>query len=154
MNTQSKLTIIPCELDDANAFVCLHHRHHAPCVGHKFSLAVIDAENTIRGVAIIGRPVSRALDNGLRLEVNRVATDGCPNACSALYGAARRACFALGYKALITYVLDSEPGTSLKAAGWKCIGVAGGGSWHRPTIGRPRVDKATTQLKMRWEAVP
>ena len=152
MTTQSKLTIIPCELNDANAFVRLHHRHHAPCVGHKFSLAVTDAEEVIRGVAIVGRPVARSLDNGLRLEVNRVATDGCPNACSALYGAARRACFALGYKSLITYVLHTEPGTSLKAAGWKCIGAAGGGSWHTPTSGRPRVDKHPTQMKMRWEA--
>ncbi len=146
-----RLTIIPCELDDANAFVCRHHRHHGRCTGHKFSLAVVDEEGTIRGVAIIGRPVARRLDNGLTLEVNRVATDGCPNACSALYGAARRACFALGYKRLITYVLDTEPGTSLRAAGWKCIGKAGGGSWHTPTSNRPRVDKHPTQMKMRWE---
>ena len=146
-----RLIIIPCELADANAFVCLHHRHHGACVGHKFSLAVIDSENVIRGVAIIGRPVSRHLDNGLTLEVNRVATDGCSNACSALYGAARRAAFALGYKSLITYVLDTEPGTSLRAAGWRCLGTAGGGSWHTPNSGRPRVDKAPTQMKMKWE---
>ena len=152
MTQQTKLTIIPCELSDANAFVLIHHRHHAPCTGHKFSLAVTDADQVIRGVAIVGRPVSRRLDNGLRLEVNRVATDGYPNACSALYGAARRAAFALGYKELITYVLETEPGTSLMAAGWKCIGRAGGGSWHRPSSGRPRVDKHTTQTKMRWEA--
>ena len=150
--TRSRLTIIPCELSDANAFVKLHHRHHQPTVGHKFSLAVVDAENVIRGVAIVGRPVSRMLDNGLRLEVNRVATDGCANACSALYGACRRAAFALGYKEVITYILGTEPGVTLTAAGWKCIGQAGGGSWHTPSSGRPRVDKAPTQKKMRWEA--
>lgn len=132
-------------------FVTQYHRHHKPVVGHKFSLAVIDEVEQIRGVAIVGRPVARHLDNGLTLEVNRVATDGCPNACSALYGAARRAAFALGYKKLITYVLDTEPGTSLNGAGWKCIGKAGGGSWDTPTSNRPRIDKHPLQGKMRWE---
>lgn len=86
----SRLQIIPCDLDEANFFVKQHHRHHQPVVCHKFSLAVVDEEDVIRGVAIVGRPVARLLDNGLTLEVNRVATDGFPNACSTLYGAARR----------------------------------------------------------------
>jgi hypothetical protein len=146
-----KLTIIPCTIAEANEFVRRYHRHHKPVVGHKFSLAVVDdATGNIRGVAIVGRPVSRELDNGLTLEVTRVATDGCPNACSALYGACRRAAFALGYKRLITYILKLEPGTSLKAAGWKLIGTAGGGSWNCPS--RPRVDLHPTQTKLRWEA--
>jgi hypothetical protein len=146
----TKLTIIPCTIAEANEFVRQHHRHHRPVVGHKFSLAVVDEADNIRGVAIVGRPVSRELDNGLTLEVTRVATDGCPNACSALYGACRRASFALGYKRLITYILKTEPGTSLKAAGWKLIGAAGGGSWNCPS--RPRVDLHPTQQKLRWEA--
>jgi hypothetical protein len=145
-----KLTIIPCTIAEANEFVRRYHRHHRPVVGHKFSLAVVDEADNIRGVAIVGRPVSRELDNGLTLEVTRVATDGCPNACSALYGACRRATFALGYKRLVTYILKTEPGTSLKAAGWKLIGAAGGGSWNCPS--RPRVDTHPTQTKLRWEA--
>lgn len=132
-----RLTIIPCELDEANAFVKHHHRHHPPVIGHKFSLAVVDQNGTIHGVAIVGRPVARRLDNGLTMEVTRVATDSTKNACSALYGACRRATFALGYKRLITYTLDTEPGTSLRAAGWRLIGTAGGGSWHTPTSNRP-----------------
>jgi hypothetical protein len=147
---QSRLTVVPLPLDEANAFVIQHHRHHRPTVGHKFSLGVADEDGVIRGVAIVGRPVARMLDNGLTLEVNRVATDGCPNACSALYGAAWRAAKALGYRRLITYVLKSEPGASVKAAGWKCIGERGGGSWNMPS--RPRVDKHPLQTKMLWEA--
>ncbi len=143
------LTIIPCELDEANVFIEMHHRHHKPVIGHKFSLAVVDEARVIRGVATIGRPVARFLDDGLTLEVNRVATDGCPNACSALYGAARRASFALGYKKLITYTLPEEGGASLRGAGWKCIGKAGGDSWNRES--RPRIDKHPTQEKFRWE---
>lgn len=150
LSRQSRLRIIPSELDEANAFVELHHRHLPPVTGHKFSLAVVDDADRIRGVAIVGRPVSRMLDDGWTLEITRVATDGCPNACSALYGAARRATFALGYLRVGTYNLPSESGASLRAAGFRLIGEAGGGRWSRKS--RPRVDKSPTQTKLRWEA--
>jgi hypothetical protein len=137
-------------LNEANTFVRRHHRHHLSATGHKFSLAVVDDREQIRGVAIMSRPVGRMLDNGLTLEVIRLATDGCPNACSALYAAAWRATKALGYSRLITFILDTEPGTSLIAAGWKCLGETRGGSWSRAN--RPRVDKHPLQGKFRWEA--
>lgn len=152
MTAQPRLTIVPLPLSEANEFVRVHHRHHRPVVGHKFSLGVADEGGTIRGVTIVGRPVSRHLDNGLTLEVNRVATDGCPNACSALYGAAWRAARALGYRKLITYTLVSEPGTSLRGAGWKCIGERGGGTWSRDS--RIRADAHPLQPKTLWEAQP
>lgn len=150
MSDQPRLTIVPCTRAEAKAFVEQHHRHHKPSLGDVFSLAVADEDMTIRGVAMVGRPVARMLADAWTLEVTRVATDGCPNACSALYGAAWKAARALGWKRLVTYTLNTEPGTSLKAAGWKCIGEAGGGNWSRVT--RPRVDQHPTQLKMRWEA--
>jgi len=145
----SKLRVVPCDLDEANAFVKQHHRHHKPVPGHKFSLAVADEADVVRGVAILSRPTARMSDDGMTIEVVRVATDGCPNACSALYGAARRATFALGYTRLITYTLPEEGGSSLRAAGYREIGRAGGGSWSRTH--RPRVDKHPTQEKIRWE---
>lgn len=144
-----RLSIIPCELAKANAFVRQHHRHHQPVPGHKFSIAVTDGD-TVRGIAIVGRPTARMSDDGLTLEVVRVATDGTKNACSALYGACRRAAFALGYKRLITYTLPEEGGASLRGAGWKLLGEAGGGSWSRKD--RPRVDKHPLQRKLKWEA--
>ena len=144
------LELTPITLAEANEFVLQHHRNHAPVVGHKFSIAVSEGD-TVRGVAIIGRPVARRLDNGWTLEVNRVATDGASNACSMLYGAAWRAAKAMGYKKLITYTLPSEGGSSLRASGWKCIGEAGGGNWN--TQSRPRIDTQHQQRKLRWEAV-
>jgi hypothetical protein len=144
-----RLVIVPCELDEANEFVRRHHRHHKPARGHRFSLAVADEAGEVRGVAIVGRPVARVLDDGLTLEVNRVATDGCPNACSALYGACRRAGFALGYRRLVTYTLPEEGGASLRGAGWKVLGESKGGSWSCPS--RPRVDLHPLQKKLRWE---
>lgn len=143
-----KLTIEKIELGTANDFVAFHHRHHKAVVGHKFSFGVFTEDNLV-GVAIIGRPVSRMQDDGMTLEVNRVATDGTKNACSMLYGAARRACFALGYKRLITYTLPTEGGVSLRAAGWKLLGTAGGGKWSRK--GRERSDEHPTQQKLKWE---
>lgn len=149
------LEIIPIDLSEANAFVSKHHRHHKPVVGHKFSIGVVKYMNMqqheIVGIAIVGRPVARFNDNGWTLEVTRVATDGTPNACSSLYGACRRAVFALGYKRLITYTLPQEGGSSLRGAGWKILGEAGGGTWDRKD--RPRIDKHPTQKKFIWEAV-
>jgi hypothetical protein len=145
-----ELEIVPVTLKEANAFVAQHHRHHKPTTGHKFSIAVGDvAKDKIVGVAIVGRPVSRRLDDGWTLEVNRLCTDGTKNACSMLYAAAWRAARAMGYKKLITYILESEKGTSLKAAGWKCMGKCGGLRWTGER--RPEVDLYPAQMKIKWE---
>jgi hypothetical protein len=100
------------------------------------SIAAVDPDSQIRGVATIAMPnAANRLKDGFRtLEVVRVATDGCPNACSALYAACARAAKALGYSRIITYVLDSETGTSVKAAGWVADeGEFGNLSWaNRP----------------------
>jgi hypothetical protein len=143
-----KLCIVPCDLGEANEFVRQHHRHHNPVPGAKFCVAVASGDEIV-GVAIVGRPISRHLDNGWTLEVNRTCTDGTKNANSILYGACRRVAFALGFRKLITYTLPEEGGTSLRAAGWMCLGEAGGGSWS--CVSRPRVDKHPLQVKLRWE---
>lgn len=146
--SNDSLYICPISLAEANEFVARNHRHHKPVVGHKFSIAAARGDEIV-GVAIVGRPVSRHLDDGWTLEVTRLCTDGTRNACSMLYAAAWRAARAMGYKRLITYILESEPGTSLKAAGWKCIGKAGGLRWTGKR--RPEVDLYPAQMKLRWE---
>jgi hypothetical protein len=148
---QPRLTVVPCELDEANAFVAVHHRHHKPIIRDRFNLAVATDDGVVHGVAMVGRPRARHRQDGWTVEVLRLATDGTPNACSALYAAAWRASKALGYRRLGTYILASEPGTSLTAAGWKLIGKRGGGTWDRAV--RPRVDTHPTEPKLLWEAV-
>lgn len=143
------LEIVPCSLAEANEFVRQHHRHHKPVPGAKFSIGVAD-DGEIVGVAIVGRPVARMLDDGFTLEVIRTCTTGAKNANSMLYGAAWRAARAMGYRRIGTYTLPEEGGASLRAAGWRCLGEAGGGSWSRAS--RPRVDLHPTQVKLRWEA--
>lgn len=142
------LMLVPISLKEANVFVAAHHRHHKPVVGHKFSLGCVQGEH-LAGVAIVGRPVSRYLDDGRTLEVNRLCSTGGKNVCSFLYGAAARAAKALGYERIITYTLDTEPGTSLRAAGWSCSGPAGGKRWTGKR--KPAVDLYPAQMKLRYE---
>lgn len=143
-----RLQLRKIELSEANDFVRVLHRHHKPVVGHKFSLGAVSDENLV-GVAIVGRPVSRMRDDGNTLEVTRLCTDGTRNACSFLYGASAKACFALGYRRIGTYLLASETGSSVLGAGWRCLGERGGGSWSVPS--RPRKDTHPLEKKLLFE---
>lgn len=145
----SKLCTVAISLEEANAFIVAHHRHHGEVVGHKFSIGAAFADKIV-GIAIVGRPVARRRDDGLTLEVTRLCTDGTRNACSFLYGACARACFALGYKRIGTYILKSEDGASLKASGWRLVGETPGKSWSVPS--RPRVDTHPLQSRLLFEA--
>ena len=143
-----KLQIVHLELKEANNFVTLHHRHHKPVIGHKFSIGAVLGDNLV-GVAIVGRPVARMRDNGVTVEVTRLCSDGTPNACSFLYAACVKAAFALGYTRIGTYILETEPGTSLRASGWREAHKTGGGSWSREN--RPRTDNHPLCRKTLYE---
>ena len=66
-----RLEIVPLTFQRACEFVERHHRHHGPPRGAKFCLGVVDEQGDLRGVAIVGRPVARAFDDGRTAEVNR-----------------------------------------------------------------------------------
>jgi hypothetical protein len=120
------LELTPISQAEAKIYINKMHRHHKAPVGSIFQIAC-SKDDIVVGVIVAGRPVSRHLDDGWTLEVNRCCTDGTKNACSMLYSAAWRVAKNMGYKKLITYILSSEKGTSLRASGWKEIGKAGGG---------------------------
>jgi hypothetical protein len=143
------LTLERVTLEEANAFIIRYHRHHGVVVGHLFSIGAA-MDGRIVGVVIVGRPVSRHRDDGVTTEVTRLCSDGTRNACSFLYGAAARATFALGYKRIGTYILASENGASLRAAGWRLIGETPGRSWSVPS--RPRVDTHPLQCRLLFES--
>lgn len=142
--------LVPISHREAFSFIDEHHRHHRPPQGLKFAIGLAD-ESGLIGVVCVGRPVSRNLDDGLTAEVTRLCTLGHKNACSKLYSAAWRTAKAMGYRRIITYTLETEPGTSLKAAGWRFVRKAGGGSWSRPS--RKRNDKAPIVKKQLWEMI-
>jgi hypothetical protein len=145
----ARLELQPITQREAFAFINEHHRHHRAPRGFKFAIAVNDGERVV-GVITVGRPVSRVLDGeAYTAEVTRCCTDGSKNAASMLYGAAWRAARAMGYRRMITYTLDREPGTSLVAAGWKTLYTSAGGSWSCPS--RPRVDTHPLGQKTLWE---
>ena len=146
-------------LSEANAFVIEHHRHHDAAWGHKFSLGAFVDEQLV-GVVICGRPSARRLDDGTTLEVTRLCTDGTRNACSFLYSAAAREAKKRGYAKIITYILQSENGASLRASNWtldaeKC----GKPSWDGPRYrSRHEIEQTTlfpkkippAEYKQRW----
>lgn len=142
------LRIVPMTLSAVNDFISTHHRHHKKVQGHRFSLGVKDADGKLVGVATCGRPVARKTDQYSVLEVTRLATDGTYNACSVLYGACARVAKEMGFSRIQTFILDSEPGTSLKASGWVKDGETGGASWDVPS--RPREDKCVLAPRSRW----
>lgn len=138
------LTIRPIDLKSANEFVLKNHRHNGKVLVHRFSIACYEGDR-ICGVAICGNPSARRLDDGKTIELKRCCTDGTHNACSILYGRAARIAKEMGWEKIITYILDSELGVSLKASGWEleAENVGGGKSgWNVPS--RPRIVKEMT----------
>ncbi len=154
----SKLTLAPITLKAAGRYVRLHHRHNRPPHGAMFAVAA-EVNGEVVGVAIVARPVARNLDTGRNCEITRLCTEGHYNACSFLYGACRRAAKALGYHRIVTYTLASEPGTSLKAAGWIRTCEVKATSWNNSTRSRPNTDLFGEELrpegeaKVRWECL-
>lgn len=142
------MRVRPLTLAQANNFVKQHHRHHKPCVGHRFSLGAYEGSE-LCGVAAVGRPVAREIDQYLVAEVTRLATNGSPNSCSFLYGACARVAKEMGFTKIQTYILESEPGTSLRAAGWVHAANTAGGDWNRGRRGNRRTDQPMCP-KQRW----
>lgn len=139
----------PIELKEANEYVAQLHRHHDPVHRDKFRIACIDSIGNMHGVIQAGRPVSRVLDDGVTLEVVRCCTDGTKNVCSFLYSRMARIAKEMGYKKIITYILETEDGTSLKASGWNMEHITQGNR-SLDCKSRPRQTTAPTCAKQRW----
>jgi hypothetical protein len=143
------LRVVPLTLKQANALVAELHRHHKPVVGHRFSLGVMDGDRIV-GAAIVGRPTGRKNPQYSWAEVTRLVTDGTKNACSKLYSASARTACAMGFDRIQTFILESETGVSLRAAGWHFDQWSDGGDWNVPSrLGR-RTDQPM-QRKQRWK---
>ena len=147
------LELIPVTLKEADDYVENFHRHCGRTGGAKFAIGVTDGMGLV-GVAIVGRPICRHHDNGTTAEVRRICTkdDSPSNVCSMLYGAAWRAWRAMGGKKIITYTLQSESGTSVKAAGWKVVGETrvNKNGWSN-NVRKRNWQPVYGQTKFRWE---
>ncbi|MGN0599300.1 MAG: XF1762 family protein [Oscillospiraceae bacterium] len=135
------LKAVPMELKEANAFVDKLHRHHSSVHRDKFRIGC-ECNGKLVGVIQLARPVSRVLDDGKTIEVVRLCTDGTKNVCSYLYSKAARIAKEMGYSMIITYILETEDGASLRASGWHKAYDTKGHSWDCPS--RPRQSDAPT----------
>lgn len=134
------LRIVPATIKDAKVFVGMYHRHNRPPESGLFAVGLSDGESLV-GVAIAGRPVARALQDGFTVEITRVCTLGHRNANSMMYGAILRAAKALGFRRAITYTLQAESSVSLRAAGFDLDAeLAPRPSWNCPARPRTQVD--------------
>lgn len=148
----ARFIAVPLKRDEAQAFIRQHHRHHTPSLGDVFRVG-LELDESLIAVAMVGRPVSRRLDDGMTLEVSRSCLLDIPeakHAASALYAKCWRIAKELGYTRLLTYTMADETGTSLVAAGWKVVHQTSGGKWSRAT--RPRRDTGPLGPKTLWEA--
>ena len=149
------LILKPVTFKQANEFVKQYHRHNTVSQGCKFCVGVTDeAGGELHGVAICGRPVARRLDDGYTCEIVRVCTDGTHNACSKLYGACCRIAKEMGYKKVITYILMSESGASVKAANFTLAAEnCGGAKWTGKRYAGKEQNNRPTELKKRFEKI-
>lgn len=139
---------------EAKAFVAEHHSTHArPPVGWRWGHGLRNGTELV-AVAMVGRPVARALDGERIVEVTRCcAAAELPafvrNACSKLYGKAAREARRRGFEKIITYTEVGEPAAALRGAGWTIehTGRRRRRGWDTP--GRPREGGPTT-AKHRW----
>ena len=141
------LEAAPLELKQANAFVDSLHRHHDPVHRDKFRVGAM-LGGKLLGVVQVARPVARMLDDGKTVEVVRLCTDGTKDVCSFLYSRAARIAKEMGYEKIITYILCTETGASLRACGWREEATTSGGHWSRPS--RKRTTTAPTVPKKRY----
>jgi hypothetical protein len=148
------MRLIPVTIAEANQFVRDHHRHNRPTLSGRFAIGLSESGDLV-GVAIVGRPIARMLQDGVTAEVLRTCVlDTAPKgANSMLYSACWRAWRAMGGQKLVTYTLKTESGASLRGAGWMVVAETREhekGAWgsskrvreYQPIYG---------QQKLRWE---
>jgi hypothetical protein len=153
------LHLVPITLREANSFVEQFHRHNGRTTrdGGKYALGASTGDALV-GVAIVGRPVARLMDDGWTAEVLRCCVvDAAPKGTNSfLYAAAWRVWREMGGRKLITYTLQSESGASLRGAGWRIVAECRpSGGWSRETLFRFRDwQPIYGQQKFRWEKTP
>ena len=148
--------LVPLSRAAGKDFILQHHRHNKPPVQWKFGVGLQNSAGLV-GIAIAGRPVARGLDaDQFAVEITRVCTTGLRNANSRLYGAICRAAKALGYRVAYTYTLQSESGSSLRAAGFEIDAeLEARPTWNTPARQRVQTDLFGEEIrpaegKIRW----
>jgi hypothetical protein len=151
------MRLAPVTRTEAHDMIARAHRHNKPPTGYRFAIGLYAEHDLfgveiLVGVVIVGRPVSRHLDDRTTAEVTRLCVvEGAPlGSCSKLYRAAWRAWKEMGGQRILTYTLQRESGASLRGAGWIKDREFDGydrGWTNREGRVRQSVD---TEAKVRW----
>jgi hypothetical protein len=135
------LEAVPMTVREANEFIASFHRHNKPVVGARFAIGCTDGTG-LMGVAVVGRPVARQLQDGATSEVTRccVLETAPKGACSFLYAACWRAWRAMG-GASAYHLHACQRERRIPARRWlACRGrVAGEQAQHVAVPRRPRM---------------
>jgi len=147
------MKIVPIRTKEANLFIANFHRHNRPIDhrSHRFTLGLQNDDGMLIGVAVAGLPIARKLDDGKTLEILRVCVkEGYKNANSMLYGRLARIAFLMGYEKVITYTLQKECASSLKAVGAVVEATLNQpNTWDR-TSRRRKGQLVYSEKKLRW----
>lgn len=154
---EKHLRLWPLTIKQANKMVGDWHRHHGTVPGMRWAQGIVEKETKrLVGAVIVGRPVARMTDQYMVAEATRCVTDGYRNGCSKLYGACARAAQNHGFDEIQTFILKSESGVSLRAAGWieDTDHISRGGSWNRPSRGGRREDQPQEEKRRFYRLLP
>ena len=125
------------KLAEAQDFVAHYHRHSEPLKRHVFSIGASTQRHPYDeplGIITVDRCSSAWSSRRDHIEIRRLCTKSAIqdlSVASFLLGKAKQACFAMGYRCIITYTRPHEKGASLKAAGfymqqWRVRAYEGG----------------------------
>lgn len=137
----------------ASEFIANHDRPHSPPTGALFALGVTDEQGVLLGVAVAGRPVPPASDDGTTVEITRSfsSVDGSSHIEVALYRAIWRVARAEGYGRLITHTEVGDITLGLREIGLRpAAAVPARARSHTPW--RARTDRGVDGARRtRWE---
>jgi hypothetical protein len=147
------MIVVPLSLRAANDFVEKHHRHSSRTSndGGKFAIG-LELDGELVGVAIVGRPVARLLQQPGTAELLQCCVkEGAPvGAGKKLNARCKRIWQLMGGTRLVTYTLASESGGSLSGSGFTREADVPGRQWNGSKRGgRPIASKPKT----RWGCV-
>lgn len=121
------IRVLPCSRAEHRRCVALWHRTHAPALGERFALRLVDGGESV-AVVVVGEPVAPEFQRLGVWEVTRLAVGPDAPHCAAtrLLGAAWRQMRIYDVRRAVSYTRVDEDGTCYRAAGWVATALVEG----------------------------
>jgi hypothetical protein len=154
MRSAAPQQVVTIPIQRANAFIARHHRHHLPPSGAQLAVGLVRGPRLV-GVAILGRPVPPAVDDGATIEVTRTGTDHAHDHTGvevALYRASWHVARVYGYHRLITHTHLGEITRALRAVGLRPVATVPPRARTHTPVGTAHGRGVDGVCRTRWEA--